>query len=525
MDGQILSNSLISLTGTDLRMVYALLLKTNIGHLVSSKTKDVLSKEKSDYFSQHLEQEVKKLETVSDEVLQVDLFLEMTKLLKLKGTNYTQRREIQEQCSVIVNMVHFHLQKQDKRFRAFSKNESSSTKLQQMIQYLMRKVFSELDDSFKDFSLAEQTKFASQVNGYIQSLPIEKQQIIMEKIGINQLTDEMIRKTIAAIGPSIVFAILVEVSGFAFYTTATSLVATFAGLLGLALPFGIYTGLTSTIAVLANPLFIIPLLLGGGAFLINHQNKSLKNKLLPIILIQIALPYMSNGGNEVSFDLFTQEWNRRIQEYRNLHTELEKVEAEQLMVRKMITEVETQLKDLFSKMTNEMERVKMEKDKIYSALKASSLKELDINPSFSIHRKQYLELSDYLQSMNHAKKSVFQKDHFIKKIGSRFSTFTATSDRRGDEKKLKILLYLMVEDVVSSQHIFKQNEREIIKNSQQKIDQLRKRIEKENETLKTLEARLKTWNQNHSSLTQAKKRMEKENHGLGDLISGNESYH
>lgn len=74
----------------------------------------------------------------------------------------------------------------------------------------------------------------------------------------------MVRKAIATSGTSIVFAIIVEVSGFAFYTTATSLVATFAGLFGLTLPFGFYTGLTSTIEVLANPLFIIPLLLGGG---------------------------------------------------------------------------------------------------------------------------------------------------------------------------------------------------------------------------------------------------------------------
>lgn len=37
LDGQLLANSLMALKGTDFRMVYALLLKTNIGHLLTAK--------------------------------------------------------------------------------------------------------------------------------------------------------------------------------------------------------------------------------------------------------------------------------------------------------------------------------------------------------------------------------------------------------------------------------------------------------------------------------------------------------
>ena len=517
MDGQILSNSLLSLKGTDLRMVYSLLLKTNIGHLLSSKTKDLLSKENNDHFTHHLEKEVEKLGNVSDEILQVDLFLEMTKLLKLRGTNYTFPREIDEQCSVMVNMVHDQLQKQDKHFRIFSEKETSLSKLQQIVQYQMRKVFSELDNSFQDFSIDEQTRFASQVNTYIQSLPIEKQQVIMEKLGIDHFTDEMIRKTIAASGTSVVFAILVEVSGFAFYTTATSLIATFAGLFGLTLPFGIYTGLTSTIAVLANPLFMIPLLLGGGVLLVNHQNKAFKIKLLPIIIMQMALPYMSSGEGEVSFDLFIEEWDRRFKDYQVLHSELKKVEAEQLVVRKKINESETKLKNYHSILSNEMELLKREKDKIFSALKSINLKEMDINPSFSLHRKQYLEISGHIQTLNQSKKIRLHGDHFLKKIGDKISSLTTTRDIREEEKKLKELLYLMVEDVLSSNVVFKQAERENIQIWQQKIDHLSIKIDKENETKKTLEARLKTLNQNYSNFVQAKKKLEKENHGFGDL--------
>jgi len=51
---------------------------------------------------------------------------------------------------------------------------------------------------------------------------------------------------------------------FGFYMSAASLVATIAGLAGLTLPFAFYTTMSSLVAVVANPLFFLPLVLGGG---------------------------------------------------------------------------------------------------------------------------------------------------------------------------------------------------------------------------------------------------------------------
>ena len=62
MDGRILANSIVSLKGTDLRMVYALLCRKNLGQLLSSKTKGLFSKEGQDHFTKFLEDEVKKVE-------------------------------------------------------------------------------------------------------------------------------------------------------------------------------------------------------------------------------------------------------------------------------------------------------------------------------------------------------------------------------------------------------------------------------------------------------------------------------
>ena len=520
MDGHILANSLVTLKGTDLRMVYALLLKTNIGHLLSSKTKDViskLSKEESDNFTYHIEQEVKKLRNVEDQVLQVDLFIEMTRLLKLRGTKYTLTKEIEDQCTLIISDVYQQLLKQDKQFNLFAAKEIDSSKLQRMVQFQMSKVFNELDSSFEDFTIEDQTKFASQVNEYIQSLSEEKQSKIKEKLGIDDLTDEIVRKAIATSGTSIVFAIIVEISGFAFYTTATSLVASFAGLLGITLPFGVYTGLTSTIAVLASPLFIIPVLLGGGALLVNHQNKSLKKMLLPIIVMQITLPFMSQGADEVSFKLFIAEWNRRFNEYSNLQIELKKEDAEELKLQSNIKKAKDQISNINSQIYNEEQQISIEKQQIYIALKSSNLEGLEINEAFRKNRREYQGINDKIQSLQQAKKVNAVNDSFFKKIGNKFSNLSTTLDIKSEEKKMDKYLYLMVENVIKSTSSFKQMEREKIQAINFNLSELRQSKDEKNKYKNNLESLLKQVNRNQGSIRQDIKTMEKQNYGLENL--------
>ena len=119
MDGRILANSIVSLKGTDLRMVYALLCRKNLGQLLSSKTKGLFSKEGQDHFTKYLEDEVKKVENKEDQELQVDLFLKLTELLKIKGRKYILQQNIVDQCETIVDEVYEQFQKQDKQFRSF----------------------------------------------------------------------------------------------------------------------------------------------------------------------------------------------------------------------------------------------------------------------------------------------------------------------------------------------------------------------------------------------------------------------
>ena len=79
----------------------------------------IIEKE-SNHFINHLEEEAEKLESVSDEVIQVDLFLDLTKQLQLTGKKYLLPREIDEQCDAIINSSYELLYEKDKKFQAFA---------------------------------------------------------------------------------------------------------------------------------------------------------------------------------------------------------------------------------------------------------------------------------------------------------------------------------------------------------------------------------------------------------------------
>lgn len=522
VDGQLLANSLMSLKGNDLKMVYILLCKTNMGQLLTSKTKDLFSKESIDHFSKHLIEEVKKIEHKADSIIQVELLLELTRFLKISGANYSVKSELENQCKAIVQEVYEQFQKQDKRFRVFTESENHSSKLEQMVQFQMGKVFHELDDSFQNFSLEDRQKFSSQVNEYIQSLPEEKQNQIKEKLGMDDLTDDIVLMSIATSGTSKVFTIIAEVSGFSFYSTTTSLVATFPGLFGLTMPLGFYTGVTSTIAVLANPIFLIPLLLGGGVLLVNHQNKSLKSRMLPIILLQIALPYMSKGEENVRFEPFVQEWEKRFSKYKRLHEKLGKIENDQIEARKKMAYHDKAIKKYRLQMDEEIEKVIVEKQQIKNALQMINFDALDISPSFILHSNEYrIVLSKIKELESQTKVSV--QSSLISKIGSQIRSLTKILDIKDEENKLDSILDSMVEDVLHSTSSFSQHEREKIQFVERKIEQLIEVKNVEEAEKQKMETKLRYLEQKRVIVNKRLNGLEKENDSLAELYFSNET--
>lgn len=387
-----------------------------------------------------------------------------------------------------------------------------------MIKFQMSKLFDELDNNFKDFTIEEQTKFASKVNEYLQSLPEEQQKIIKEKLGVNDLTNDMIRKVIITSGSSILFAIIVEVSGFAFYMTANSLLASIAtGIFGVTLSFTAYSTLTSTIAILANPLFFVPVLLGGGALLAKHQNKKLKKKLLPITIMQITLPYMSKEADEVSFDLFITEWKRRFKQYCRLHEEIKFENDKERKIQNKIKITKEQLNNINSSIFKEELQIRKEKLRIYNSLKSINLYDLEINETFRKNRREYFAIQNKIQTLQRSKKIDAVNDSFFRKIGNKLSNLVTNLDIKSEEQKMDKYLYLMVEDVLNSDCSFKQTERERIKISTTKLRELRQYKHEKMLYKNSLESLLKQVHYNQSKIRTEIELLKKQNYGFNHL--------
>lgn len=520
MDGQLLSAGLVSLKGDDLRMVYALLCRTNIGHLLAAKTKDVLKKEEQDHFSKRLEEEVMKLRYERDVDLQLELFFEMSRLLKMPPSKCTLAKELEDQCEKIVTDVYALYKKQDKQFLQFAESHVDQTMLAQMIQFQMNKMFQELDGSFQSFSLDDQERFVAEVNAYIRRLPKEKQELIKSKLGLEDLSNDLMRKALATSGTSIVFAIIVEVSGFAFYTTATSLLATFAGLFGLTLPFGVYTGLTSFIAVAANPLFILPLLLGGGALLVNQQNKSLKKKLLPIILMQIALPHMSEAKDDIKVEPFLEEWRIRFEKYQQLLFDINGLKKEESVLLSKIAAKENFMKETQKRIATKQKDIEKIEEAILQALKNHDLDLLEIDAQFANYRMFYKATLRKINELNRSKKQSDAGTGFFKRIGNSLSNAVTILDIKDEEKKLNTQLQNMVQRLVHSHSPFQQKEREERNLLMKKIDEL-KMIEFREYTAKlALQRELADCREIQVGTREKMTICEKENYGFEQLALG-----
>lgn len=172
------------------------------------------------------------------------------------------------------------------------KIDSSKLARQDLLEKVMEKLFEELgkeaEKAIKDMSPEEEEEILKKVREEIYNLPPEKRERILKDLNLQELTAEGLWKLFrngALTGGTIMGA---KACGFGLYMAATTIVhAIFTTLLGITLPFGFYTFLTSSIAFILNP-FVAPFLFAGIGFgIYKTQEKKFSRKLLGICLFQI----------------------------------------------------------------------------------------------------------------------------------------------------------------------------------------------------------------------------------------------
>lgn len=317
MNGQYLAQGMTSATGDELRLIYALVCETKLLNLMMAKTKDFFNKD-IDHFEESLNADIKRLRKRSDAELQLELFLHIQKQLKLPGGYYNTKKDFEVACELIVKETHQLQLKKDKEYREFIRTQPlHELEAMQLVKFQMQKIFESVDTTIQDLDEAQSERFIDQIEHYLQSLPLDKQKEIKQKLNIDDFTSRTLRNIMLTQGSAVMMTIIVEVMGFTAFTTLTSSVAALTGFFGITLSFGSYVFLTSALSVLTGPIGLIVIAAGGGAML-KMQNDKVSKMFIPIGVVQLLLPIMMEEPENRNYTPFMDEWTTKYEEQKQL---------------------------------------------------------------------------------------------------------------------------------------------------------------------------------------------------------------
>ncbi len=151
-------------------------------------------------------------------------------------------------------------------------------------RFVVRRMFEQLDESFTRKPIAERERVAEDIARRLATLPEEVRERIRTEAGLANLSGEALMRTgsIAAVGGAMVGT--VGLAGFAAYTSVTSFIAAAAGIVGLTLPFGVYTFATSALAFVSNPIVVGGVALFGGHFAVRRATQQMRDRLVPVMV-------------------------------------------------------------------------------------------------------------------------------------------------------------------------------------------------------------------------------------------------
>lgn len=259
--------------------------KSTISNIIKYKGFDlydkIINKENNDEFAQILDIKKNELSKVDTNELRTMIIMQLASYFEIKLPKILNMYSLEQIGVKIENCSIKALRKSDKSF--------SKTSLEEMISYIFQELFNDMSKQFNDKNNEDKEKIAQNIFQTIQEMPKEQQDKLKEELKVDELSEDIIMKAIAAGTFGAAFAATISIAGFSAYTFATSALASMAGLVGVGLPFGAYSGLTSVIAILSNPLFLI----GSIGFLIyilnSKSNESIRNRLSPMIVTLVSV--------------------------------------------------------------------------------------------------------------------------------------------------------------------------------------------------------------------------------------------
>lgn len=303
MNSITMAESLLVMEREALEFNYALLHDSNILKMLIPFAKEKINGSSKSEIMDMVKKEAQKYRYTPNNQIKRNLIKELAELYNIPDRRLATKHDTADQCERIINAMHLQMIQNNKKFKSFSGNQLEKNKLEQITIFQMYSLIDSISD--KKMTDKQMKEVGDSLETFLTDLPEQQQKQIADKLGISSITSKTMQQLIATNGTAAVFAIIVQVAGFAFYTTLTSVVAGIFGLIGITLPFAVYVTLTSAVAVIANPLFFVPILLLGGGGLLKWQNGKMKKAIAPVILMQIMV--MADQHIEPSWEAFLDE--------------------------------------------------------------------------------------------------------------------------------------------------------------------------------------------------------------------------
>ena len=151
----------------------------------------------------------------------------------------------------------------------------------------LRKYFLEtMVEQFKDLDNSKQKKVLEDMVNKLNNLSSDELKEFKDKMNIDEVTNDSVKKILLGGGIYSMFAGAVGVVGFPAYLFLTSFIAGISSIIGITLPFGVYTGATSVMAFLSS--WFLPIILAGGWFFSDKYTKKLRKVFAVASMVSIS---------------------------------------------------------------------------------------------------------------------------------------------------------------------------------------------------------------------------------------------
>jgi hypothetical protein len=250
----------------------------------------------TDLMGEFLRQQTAEMTPFSTDEIRLQLLFDLQNILSLKPGPLTSSQDLWDASEDVANEAVNVLRQQDKSF--------TGTTLTDLIVHVVDAMLRQVVKKAGEQGSEQQECVIRAIAEHLEKLPEEQQQALREALHADELTGDVLRKALVTGALGTALAATVQTAGFGAYIAAVKALAASAALVGLALPFGAYTALTSTIAVLSNPLVIIPAWLFGARFLMARSDRTIRARLVPLTVTQLAIsglqPSASTGPETVA---------------------------------------------------------------------------------------------------------------------------------------------------------------------------------------------------------------------------------